>query len=118
MRGDAGSLGAEWFFGDLNQNFLALLQELLNRRQGRVLRVCVIAWAVVVVAPLDIMLNRFNFIKHVSDIEKGRFFETDIDKGRLHAGQNPGNFAEINIADNSFFPVSFNIELSYMIVLN
>ncbi len=71
----------------------------------------------VVVVTLDKVFDRLDFVENVGDIKKRRLLEADIDKGRLHAGQNPGDAAEIDIADDPLFPGPLDIKFGDMIVL-
>ena len=44
-------------------------------------------------------------------MQKSRFVEANVDEGRLHAGQNTGHFAQINIAHQTTFQRAFDMQL-------
>ena len=78
MRGQARALGANRVFGDLHHQRLALV----HQRADRLYR-------------LALALGDFG------GVNKGRTFQSDIDKGRLHARQHAHDLALVDIADDA-----------------
>jgi hypothetical protein len=52
----------------------------------------------------------FGVLEKIRDIEEGIAFEANIDKCRLHSGQNPGYASFINGAGESVFILAFIID--------
>gem|GEM_PF-6789582 len=78
----------------------------------------VIAVAVVF---LGIVQQAFVFIQTVEDIghvEKGRLFQSNINKGGLHAGQHPHHTPLVDVAHNPLFPGPLDVEFGNGAVLD
>ena len=48
---------------------------------------------------------------NIRDVNKRRALHTDIDKGRLHTGQNTYHLARIDIANDAFAGRTFNMDI-------
>ena len=57
-----------------------------------------------------VAFNRLNRV-HVVDMEKARFFQTDIDKGRLHSGENFRHPPFVDVADDSLLAFALGEKL-------
>ena len=117
VRGDARALGADRLLGNLDQDLLAFLQQFLDGRQRRAFFASFLIGLLMTVADLDIVLYGFHLIKHIGDIEKGRFFQANVNEGRLHPWQDADDATAIDVADNAKLTVAFNVELGNVAAL-
>jgi hypothetical protein len=49
-------------------------------------------------------LRRLTFglsLPYIGHMKKSGSFQANVDEGRLHAGQDPGNFAKVNVTDQA-----------------
>jgi hypothetical protein len=96
MRRDARALAAEGLFDDLDEDFLALVQALLDRT---------VPVGPAVGADLRLFLGREQvlapLLENVGYVEKGVALETQGDEGRLHAGNHACDAALVEVADDA-----------------
>jgi len=100
VRGDAGALAADAVLGDLDQDVLALLEQVadLGALAAAALAAPARALGLVVAAPqLEHLLEVGD---HVLDVEEGVLAEADVDEGALHAGQYSDHLALVDVADD------------------
>ena len=81
LLGEAGALGPDGVLGDLTQNGLARLQDVLDPR----LLGC---------PALDVL----PVVAHITPVEDGVLGDTDVDEGSLHAGQDVLHPAAVHVA--------------------
>jgi hypothetical protein len=93
LRRQACALGADRVLDHLHRQHLAVKQQLFDRRR-RGIR------AAIVRARLP----------DVGDVQEGRPFQADVDKGRLHAGQHPHYLAGIDIAGQAARQRAFYVQ--------
>ena len=101
--GDAGALGAERRFRDLNQDLVALAQQIFDAlpfagAAAATLARLVLAAALVLIA-FHPARELFDLGEDVGDVEKPVAFEADVDEGRLHPGQDPADATFVDVAD-------------------
>ena len=59
------------------------------------------------------------FIEEVGNVEKRVAIQSDIDKGRLHAGQHAHDATFVNVADDSLILfTAFDVELGYSFIFD
>lgn len=54
----------------------------------------------------------------VADVEERGLLESDVDEGRLHAGQDAGDPSLHDVADDAFVPLALDVELGELAVLD
>ena len=81
LRGQPRALGADRVLEHLHDDVLALAENALDRPH--------------------FLAAAVPFFPDVGDVEEGGAFEADIDEGRLHARQDAGDAAEIDVADDA-----------------
>jgi len=54
----------------------------------------------------------------IGDVQKRGAFESDVDKGRLHAGQDARDFTQVDIADTSARQGAFDVKFLYRALLH
>jgi hypothetical protein len=122
--GDARALRPQRLLGDLDQDFLALVQHLLDgygglapvERLGARLRV---ALAVTIINVRRILFRvgsgRSRIVapigRVISTVEEGVLLESDVDEGRLHARKDIGDHAFVDIADDGAAARPLHVEL-------
>ena len=121
--GDARALRPQRLLGDLDQHFLALVQHLLDRhgrfppvgRLGAGLRVP-LALAIVDVRRVLFRVGggRGRIVapvrRVVSAVEEGILLEPDVDEGRLHAREDIGDHAFVDVADDGARPLYVELD--------
>ena len=50
-------------------------------------------------------------LPQVGHMQKGRFVQTDVDEGRLHARQYTGHFAQVHVADQAALKRALDMQL-------
>ena len=104
MGGDAGPLGADRLLGDLHQQFLPLLQQLLDRVQR-------VRHRLLPLLPLHEGLVLLHGVEDVRDVEKGGLFQTDIHEGGLHPRQHPHHPTLVDVPDDPLDPAPLDVQL-------
>ncbi len=67
----------------------------------------------------DDSFKLFFFVEEVRNVKERIAFESDVDEGGLHSGQDPHHASLVNVADDSLMLFStFNVELSDLVVFN
>ena len=51
------------------------------------------------------------FLPNIGHMQKSCFVETNVDEGRLHAGQNTGHFAQVHIPHQTAFQRALDMQL-------
>jgi hypothetical protein len=117
MTGKPGSFGAQWFLTDLYQYILPFSQKFFDiyGRNSLFLNSFLFVpatslAAVVINHPAGNVFITFGL--DIVDIEKTGPFKAQIDKGCLHARQNPYNTTTVDIADHAFFNRPLQVELN------
>ena len=87
MRGQPGALGADGVLGDLHHQWLAFAEQLADRELLVMRR-----------------MRRHDFL----GMDECGPFETDVDEGRLHAGQHSHHLATVDVADDAASPAAFD----------
>ena len=98
MGGDARTLGADRFFGNLYQDALALLDQILNGRETAAVAAAV---TVDVVFLIIFFLFAQTVLGDVGDVEKGGLVRADVDECGLNAGQDGLHLSEVDIANDA-----------------
>ena len=130
---DAGALGAQRFLDDLDQDLLALFEQVLDLGLGFPLAIAVLAAGTI--APIVVRLARVGLasrrrslvlvlgrellerIEDLGHVEKSVSLETDINEGRLHAGQDCRDPAFVDVADHAALPLALDENFRDQIVL-
>src|SRR6266508_563481 len=114
--GDAGALGAARFLGHLDQDLLALVEELLDwqrrcerARLWRGLRRFHVGGVLVAVVP-EIAVVLAEVGRVVAAVEEGVLLEPDVHEGCLHAGQDVGDHALVDVADDGAAAFPLHVE--------
>ena len=84
------AFGADRVFGNLHDHGVAVVQHVFNGFKA------------------SVILARG---KNVMHMQKSRAFQSDIDKGGLHAGQHAHDFAFIDIADEASLGATLNVQV-------
>ena len=84
------AFGADRVFGNLHDHRVAVVQHVFNGFKA------------------SVILARCKNIMHM---QKCRPFQSDIDKGGLHAGQHTNHFAFVDIADEPSLGAPFNVQV-------
>src|SRR5690554_2723698 len=101
MSSETRTLGADRIFGHLHQYGLAFTNQRPN------------------IGSFGMTRCAYRHIRnHVTNVNKTRARQTDINKSRLHSRQHTHYFAFINVADVAFTVTPFDIKLLYYAVLN
>jgi len=114
VAGQPRALGADGFLGDLHQDVLAFLEQVGDPRLGvggnrpDLSRGNNMAGGLFLVGHPPLHLAGGD--QDVIHIEKPGPFQADVDKGRLHAGQDPDHPAAVDIAHQSLFRRPLDVE--------
>ena len=107
---DAGPLRADRFLADLDEDVLALFEEVFDRRQlAALLRV-----AIVLVEELRI--DRPG--RHVAHVEKRRLLLADVDERGLNAGDDGRDAAEVHVPDGPAAVLALDEKLDELAILH
>ena len=124
-RGDARALGAERFLGDLDEDLLPLAQHVLDghrRLAPRGLAVSVCARAALALVEIgDVVLGLAlgqdgarvlsPARRVVAGVEEGVLLKTDVHEGSLHAGQDVGDDALVDVAYDGASTGALHVQL-------
>ena len=136
VRRQPRALGAQRLFGDLDDDLLAFLQELFDFRLGPALAaparcprpraalrrtspapaVAAGSLVLVVVARVE-PIELLDRVDDVRDVEEPVALEADINERALHAGQDFGDPALVDIPDNASMPLALDEDLRDEILL-
>ncbi len=127
VRGQPGALGPEGLLDDLDEDFLALAQEILDLRlRTRAVLGVPALWSGLaagggrvgfsVLFPRLELLELLHRIDDFGDVEKPVTLEPDLDEGGLHAGQNLRDPALVDIADDAALPLPFDEDFRDQVV--
>ncbi len=116
VRREARALGAERLLDDLDEDLLALLEEVLDPRlrTGFVSRPVLAGTFFVARFELVELLER---VHDVGDVQEPVALEAEVDERRLHAGQDLADPALVDVADDSPLPLAFDEDFGGEIVL-
>ena len=98
LSGQAGTLGAHGVLDDLHHDGAPFKHLLFNRHQG-------------LARPGRCSLAFSMLLPHVGDMQKSSLVQPDVDESRLHARQNPRDFAKVNVAHQAALECSFDVQL-------
>src|ERR1043165_2490327 len=108
VAGDARALAGDGVFRDLHDDLLPLAKEIGDRRlTARLLRRDVLEVKLVAVLAV-VVLEVFD---DVGDVEEGVALEAEVDEGGLHAGEDFGDAAFVDVADDGALPRPLDPEL-------
>src|SRR5262245_60159552 len=102
---DPRALGADRFFGDLDDDLLPLLEQRLDPRH--------LALAAPEPPPaiLVLAIEQALLVEVVTHVEEGRLLEADVDEARLHPGQDTGHAALRDHPRHIAIAFAFDVEL-------
>src|SRR4030042_1022091 len=105
MRSDPRSLGPQRFFGYLNENFLAFVQQVLDLEGSiQIQRLLFLAQgyiASIIFPGAHQYLQVVKVLMDVGDVEEGCFIQADVHESGLHTREDPYNPSLIDIAADS-----------------
>jgi hypothetical protein len=110
VRGHPRALGADRVFHDLNEDLLAFLELLLDRRNVASAS-CAAATVLATVFVAIFNFERIVLGVNVGDVEETGFFEPDVDKGGLHAREHARDAAFVDVADHTTVALSLEVEV-------
>ena len=116
VRGQPCALGAERLLDDLDEDLLALLEEILDFRLRRG-RHCPVPFAgsALFFARFE-LVELFERIDDVGDVKEAVALEAEIDEGGLHAGEDLADPAFVDVADDAPLPLPFDEDFGGEIV--
>ncbi len=110
LRGDAGPFGPDRLLGDLDDDTLPFLDQLLD---GRVAARLAFNLPLVLVF---VLVGR-SIAGHVRDVKEGRLLGSNVHEGGLDSGQDGLDLAKVDVADDAFRVGSVDHQLDQDIVL-
>jgi hypothetical protein len=116
-RGDARALGTDRFLGDLDDDFLALVEDRIDPRRRRP---ATTSAAVATSAATRLAFGVTGFesaLEVVTHVEKGCFLQADVDESGLHAGEHAHDASLDDVADDALVAFALDMQLSELALL-
>ena len=115
LRGDARALRGDRLLADLDEQLLAALQDILDRRRVALVALelaeALLAVVVVVVAVAVVRIDE------IGRVEEGTLLGADVDERGLKAGKHCVYLAEVDVADHPAGVGTVDEELNELVVL-
>ena len=109
---DPGSLGAQGFLDDLNQDLLAGLEKVSNLG----LRLVGAGWALVRVTRFE-TVELLKGVDDIGDVQKCLARQPNVDESGLHAWKDLRHTSLVDIADDGALTLAFDGDLGHVVVL-